>query len=336
MAHAGLPQLVPAIYAWMPTTITNAVNETSFGWIISELRSGVDLDSEFSSLKMQDKEQILEQMANVLKAIQTAELPEGATKFGGVTFDSGGRIVSGQAPLRKGEPVKSYAEWRVSKLRGQLQEAAQSPVIQGWKHNGVDARIEKFLAADGPERILSNVDLHQKNLIHGDFSTYTPFRGSHLSTDNATATNNMLFDKDTKKLTAVLDFDWSYISNPLDEFMGSLQDVGGNIRHEDKNIEAAILSGDFTWPPPNLDKESVEQWQVAKAWNTAMKKCGVVSPSDIRGVDEIRDLLHLQALLCPYQLGNESMLKQFDEKKRAEMRAKTEAELIQWLEKHDF
>ncbi|KID82232.1 Protein kinase-like domain protein [Metarhizium guizhouense ARSEF 977] len=319
MAHAGLPQLVPAIYAWMPTTITNAVNETSFGWIISELRSGVDLDSEFSSLEMQDKEQILEQMANVLKAIQTAELPEGATKFGGVTFDSEGRIVSGQAPLRKGEPVKSYAEWRVSKLHGQLQEAAQSPVIQGWKHNGVDARIEKFLAADSPEKILSNVDLHQKNLIHGDFTT-----------------NNMLFDKDTKKLTAVLDFDWSYISNPLDEFMGSLQDIGGNIRHEDKKIEAAILSGDFTWPPPNIDKESVEQWQVAKAWNTAMKKCGVVSPSDIRGVDEIRDLLHLQALLCPYQLGNESMLKQFDEKKRAEMRAKTEAELIQWLEKHGF
>lgn len=110
MAHAGLPQLVPAIYAWMPTTITNAVNKKSFGWIISELRTGVDLDSEFSSLKIQDKEQILEQMANVLKAIQTAELPEGATKFGGVTFDSEGRTVNGQAPLRAGEPVKLYAE----------------------------------------------------------------------------------------------------------------------------------------------------------------------------------------------------------------------------------
>lgn len=83
-------------------------------------------------------------------------------------------------------------------------------------------------------------------MIHGDFSTYTPFHGSYLLTDNVTATNNMLFDKDTKKLTAILDFDWSYISNPLDEFMCSLQDVGGNIRQEDKEIEAAILSGDFT------------------------------------------------------------------------------------------
>ncbi|EFY87951.1 hypothetical protein J3459_014936 [Metarhizium acridum] len=251
----------------MPTTITDTVNEKS-GWIISELRSGVGLDSEFSSLKMQDKEQVLEQMANVLKAIQTTKLPESAI-FGGVTFDSDGRIVSGQAPLRKGEPVKSYAEWRVSKLRGQLQEAARSPVIQGWKRNGVDARIEKFLAADGPGKILSNVDPDQKSLIHGDFSTYAPFQSSHPLTDNIKTTNNVLFDKDTKKLTAVLDFDWSDISNPLDEFMCSLQDVGGNIRHENKKIEAAILSGDFTWPPDNLDEASVKQWQVAKAWNAA-------------------------------------------------------------------
>lgn len=146
----------------------------------------------------------------------------------------------------------------------------------------------------------------------------------------------MLFNKDTKKITAVVDFDWSYISNPLDEFMCSLQDVGGNIRHEDKKIEAAILSGDFTSPPANLDEESAKKWQIAKAWNTAMKKCGVVSQSDIRGVAEIRGLLHLQALLCPYQLGNESMLKQLDDEKRAEMRAKTEEDLIQWLEKHGF
>jgi hypothetical protein len=175
MAHAGLPELVPAIYAWMPTTITDAWDEKSFGWIISELTSGVDLDSEFSSLGMEDKEQVLEQMANILKAIQTAKLPESAAKFGGLTFDSDGRIVNGQAPLRKAEPVDSYAEWRVGRLRGQLQDAAQSPVIQGWKSNGVGARIEKFLAADGPEKILKKVDLHQKSLVHGDFSTYAPF-----------------------------------------------------------------------------------------------------------------------------------------------------------------
>jgi hypothetical protein len=118
--------------------------------------------------------------------------------------------------------------------------------------------------------------------------------------------------------------------------MCSLQDVGGNIRHQDAQFEVAILSGDFTSPPSDLDTESAKKWQVAKAWSAAMKKCGIVSQSDIRGMDEIRDLLHLQTLLCPYQLGNESMLKQLDEKKRAEMRTKTEADLIQWLEKHGF
>ena len=65
-------------------------------------------------------------------------------------------------------------------------------------------------------------------------------------------------------------------------------------------------------------------------------KRGVVSPSDIKDVDKIRDMVRLQTLLCPFQLGNEFMLKQMDDEKKAELRAKTEADLVQWLEKHRF
>jgi hypothetical protein len=178
MAQAGLAPLVPAIYAWAPATTTDAADEKCFGWTMSELRSGVDLDSEFSSLELEDKEQVLEQIAAVLAAIQAARLPEGVTKFGALTFDSSGRIVNGEAPFLKGEPMGSYAEWRVAMLRPQLQEAARSPVIQGWKSNGVDARIEKFVTGGGPEKVLTGVDLHRKGLIHGDFSTYVPLRSS--------------------------------------------------------------------------------------------------------------------------------------------------------------
>jgi hypothetical protein len=146
----------------------------------------------------------------------------------------------------------------------------------------------------------------------------------------------MLFDKGTKKITAVLDFDYSYVSNPSDEFMSLLSDLGCNITHADNKINAAILSGDFTTPPANLDEESTKKWEVAKAWNTAMKKSGVVSPSAIKGVDKIRDMERLQRLLCPWQLGSEFMLKQMDDEKKAELRAKTEADLVKWLEKHGF
>ena len=146
----------------------------------------------------------------------------------------------------------------------------------------------------------------------------------------------MLFDKDTKKVTAVLDFDWSYVSNPLDAFLNGLGDIDGNVSLEDAHIEAAILSGDFTTPSVVLDEESAKQWEACKAWNTAMKKSGVISPSDIKGADKIRDLLRLQRLLCPFKLGNASMLKQMNAEEKAELRAKTEADLVQWLEKHGF
>lgn len=138
----------------------------------------MDLDSEFPSLELEDKEQVLEQIAAVLAAVQAVRLPEGVTKFGGLTFDSNGRIVSGEAPLRKGEPVCSYAELMVVKLRAVLRVAAKSPVVQGWKSNGIDARIEKFVTGGGPEKVLAGVDLHQMGLIHGDFSMYIPFHGS--------------------------------------------------------------------------------------------------------------------------------------------------------------
>lgn len=161
------------------------------------------------------------------------------------------------------------------------------------------------------------------------------------------ATNNMLFDKDTKKITAILDFDWSYISHPFHEFPSALNDLGCNIplNHGDNSIPAALLSGNFPTPAPadGLDEKGEEEgalaeekWQVAKAWHAAMKKSGVVAPSDIPGTDKILDLTRFQSFLAPYQLGNADELKKMDGAKQAELRAKTEADLVQWLEKHGY
>ena len=67
-----------------------------------------------------------------------------------------------------------------------------------------------------------------------------------------------------------------------------------------------------------------------------MEKSGVVSPRHIKGVDGIRDIVRFQTLLYPFQLGNESMLKQMGDEKKAELLAKTEADLVQWLAKYGF
>lgn len=172
MAKAGLAPLVPNVYAWAPTATAEVVDEEQFGWIMSELRGGVDLDSEFSSLSLGDKKDVLKQMAVIFGAIQAASLPEGVTKFGGgLQFDSNGHIVGGEPPSAQDvKPAGSYAEWRASKLRSRIERAAESPIIGGWKSNGVATRIEAFLASGGPEKVLTGVDVHRKCLIHGDLS----------------------------------------------------------------------------------------------------------------------------------------------------------------------
>ena len=144
----------------------------------------------------------------------------------------------------------------------------------------------------------------------------------------------MLFDKRTKKVTAILDFDFCCVCNPFDEFWTILSDLGCNITNKDDVINAAIISGDFTIPPKNPDEESANRWKHAKAWNAAMKKMGVVSSSDIDGADRIRDMALLQTLLCPFQLSSENSLRKMDDAEKAELRANTEADLDQWLKKH--
>lgn len=172
MAKAGQAPLVPDVYAWAPTATAEAVDEEKFGWIMSELRGGVDLDSEFSSLSLEDKKDALKQMAAIFGAIQAASLPKGVTKFGGgLQFDSNGHIVSGESPYAQDlKPAGSYAEWRTRKLRSRIERAAESTMVGGWNSNGVATKIEAFLASGGPEKVMTGVDVHRKCLIHGDLS----------------------------------------------------------------------------------------------------------------------------------------------------------------------
>ncbi|KAK7696691.1 hypothetical protein SLS64_014308 [Diaporthe eres] len=322
MAKAGLAPLVPDVYAWAPGTTTDVVDEEGYGWIMSELRSGVDLDTEFSSLTPENKKHVLEQVAAIFGAIQAASLPQGVNKFGGgLKFDSDGHIVSGDSPsMQDVKPAGSYAEWRARKLRSQLERAAASPVIQGWRSNGVATRIEEFLASGGPEKVLDGVDVHRKCLIHGDRTT-----------------NNMLLDKETNRITAILDFDFASVSHLFDEFTSmSLSDIGGNVGDDDTGITRAILSGDFTTPPAGLHEESTKEWELSKTWNTVLKESTALAPSQIEGVDEICDLMRLQRLLCPYQLRGASALEGLDDEKIDELRSKAEANLLAWLGKHGF
>ena len=89
-------------------------------------------------------------------------------------------------------------------------------------------------------------------------------------------------------------------------------------------------------PPADLDEESTQEWELAKTWNTVLQESTALAPSQIKGVDAIRDLIQFQRLLCPYRLSSVSALDELDDEKNFELRAKAEAELMEWLEKHGF
>ncbi|KAK0391597.1 hypothetical protein NLU13_1097 [Sarocladium strictum] len=322
MKKAGMPLLAPAIYAWGLGSLAKEEGHSDCPpWIISEYKPGVDVDTVFSTLQTSEKQQVLKDVAAALAAIQKAELPPTVDKFGGLTFDKRGDMVSCEAALGKGEPTVSYLKRKRHAVMAALSSAEKSPIIQGWKQRGIDQRIKRFLEDGGLETVLSRVNIHQKNLIHADFTL-----------------NNMMLDTETKRLTAIVDFDWSYVSNPVDEFISGLTDFGGNIGNERHKFHKSILLGSFDIIPSSAkgDEKSKSEWETAKIWNEAMKTQGCIRPCEIEGVEQVFDLMKFQKLLCPFQLSSERELGEMTEEAKAELRAKTEAGLVEWLKQHGY
>jgi hypothetical protein len=50
-----------------------------------------------------------------------------------------------------------------------LTQAENSPVVLGWRDNGVRERVDNFIS-NGIESLLQGVDTSKLVLIHGDFS----------------------------------------------------------------------------------------------------------------------------------------------------------------------
>lgn len=144
----------------------------------------------------------------------------------------------------------------------------------------------------------------------------------------------MLLDKDSNKLTAILDFDFAVVANPMEEYLNSFTDLGGRVGYLNNEVEAATLKGDFSSPPADLGEEANKDWELAKSWKAIAKTHGVIHPSEIKGSDQIIDLMQFQNLLCPYRLSNASMLEKMDDTKKAELRAETQAKIVAWLDKH--
>ncbi|KAL0933356.1 phosphotransferase enzyme family protein [Colletotrichum truncatum] len=314
--------LIPAVYAWR----SHKSAKGGFGWTLMEFKEGIPLDRKFRDLPDEDKKNILEQIADVFSGIQRAPLPDSIQSHGGLTIDDAGKIVGGEMTTLKGGPWASYLDFWKSKLAYQLEDSGESPVLEGWKPNGVEERISRFISSGLDQYFASTgLDTAKRVLIHGDLTT-----------------NNIQYQPETNKLTGILDFDFAYVSHPCHEFFASLGDIGGNTgggtgRDPDLSggrLGKAMITGNFDIP--DLPEEATGQLRTAKAWDDALAARGTMRPSDIPQMPALDQLRKLEGLLCPFALLHPMVLRGQTPEQITEMRKAAEKDLTDCLESFGY
>ncbi|KAK1758964.1 putative phosphotransferase enzyme family protein [Echria macrotheca] len=314
-----LADAIPAVYAWSAFETVPDRPDIGFGWLVMDFKPGVALNEHFSALSPADKTDILGQFADLFAAVQRAPIPASlGTLHCGMAIDNAtGDIVPGQMSILEGGPWNGLVElWR-ARFREELGGADGSEIIGGWRANGVRDAVEGFMSSGlGKFLVDAGVDMNARSLIHGDFTTW-----------------NALFDPETKKITGLVDFDFSYISHPGLEFLISLGDIGGGFQppHSgmtpfSSSLAKAILTGNFdnSEVTNGEDEEAKKKWEVARTWDEALKARGVLRPSSIAGMEALVKLRKLESVLAPFRLMHPHFTKKMTADEIVEARKKAE------------
>ena len=120
------------------------------------------------------------------------------------------------------------------------------------------------------------------------------------------ATWNALFDRETNKLTGLVDFDFASVSHPGMEFFSSFGDIGGglgNVPGPDPSeglLREAVLTGVFEGV--DVPEEARSKWTVARMWDDALRARGLLRPSDIAGMRALCCVMQLEMQIAPPRL----------------------------------
>lgn len=154
-----------------------------------------------------------------------------------------------------------------------------------------------------------------------------------------TATDNLLFNPETLQITAILDFDWSYVGSTADEFLRSFSDLSGKLPgpfHKDPEMPAlrvALLQG---FPNPLTQSQSSVSWEVAKAWDDELERRNILRPRTIKGMDALSGIFWLSQQICPFLLYDPTVLKYRTSLQKDRDREDAEKLLITYLEINGF
>lgn len=162
--QAEFPGFVPRVFGWGSA-------RDGQGWILQEYMTGSPLLDDFGQMSDVDKACILRQMADVLSSFQLIELPATIQDYGGLGFDSSGEYVSAPMSIMDAGPFSTYEDLVRATIRSKLIKADTDPQVEGWRANGIRARLDKFLA-EGLHVTMKCMGSFPKALVHADFSMY--------------------------------------------------------------------------------------------------------------------------------------------------------------------
>ncbi|KKP05608.1 aminoglycoside 3'-phosphotransferase/choline kinase domain protein [Trichoderma harzianum] len=313
LAKTKYSHIIPDVYSWADT-------DSGQAFTMQQYMPGTIPAKTFEALSLEDKSIVLGQMADILALLQQFDIPKTVEMFGGLKFDEHGNVASGQMSLFKGEPSTTYKDFIRSIFKIKLQEADENPVIVGWEENGLRAKLDKFIGHQLDE-ILKDYEQVRRVLIHGDLTT-----------------NNILFDANTLQVTALLDFDFSYVATAAEEFFGfSFGNIsGGKLpgpfeTGANLSLRQAMLSG-FRTPFLNADTSTI-QWDVAKAWDKELVRAGAAKPATIPHFEDIADIYWLQDKISPFELDSPVMRRRKTAEQLRSIRNETEEMIVKFLDR---
>lgn len=162
--QAKFPGLIPRVFGWGSA-------RDGQGWILQEFMTGSPLLDDFGQMSDVDKASILRQMADVLSNFQMIELPATIRDYGGLGFGSSGEYVSAPMSIMDAGPFPAYEDLVRATILSKLTKADTDLHVEGWRPNGVRARLDKFIA-EGLHVVMENMRGFPKALVHADFSMY--------------------------------------------------------------------------------------------------------------------------------------------------------------------
>ncbi|KAJ7253375.1 kinase-like domain-containing protein [Mycena haematopus] len=171
-------------------------------WMVEGVLHGIPMDEAWQTADIATRVRMLEALADVFAKLKAIPPPDVQFKFGGLGYDAKGKIVLGPTCLAYDEgPFATAKDYYKAWIRGQWEDAKQNLHADGWKIDGLNQRIERFLH-EGLDSALACLDDCEPVFIHADFGML----------------NILVSPTAPDTITGLLDFEWSHFGPQSDEY----------------------------------------------------------------------------------------------------------------------